>query len=184
MGPIAVAEHLRPFLPGHPLEAPTPGRAGPVAAAPFGSASILPVSWMYIAMLGPAGLRRASQVAIANANYMARRLSAHYPVLYLDESGFCAHEFIVDLRAFKKTAGIEVDDVAKRLMDFGFHSPTMSFPVPGTLMIEPTESESRRELDRFCDAMIVIREEIRALQGSGDDPPRARCETRRTRPRW
>jgi glycine dehydrogenase len=169
MGPIAVAEHLEPFVPGHPLESPEPGRVGPVAAAPFGSASILPISWMYIAMLGPEGLKRASQVAIANANYMAHRLKAHYPILYLGETGFCAHEFIVDARAFKKTAGIDVEDIAKRLMDYGFHSPTMSFPVPGTLMIEPTESESKQELDRFCDAMISIREDIRALeQGRGD----------------
>ena len=169
MGPIAVAEHLKPFLPGHPLESPDRGQVGPVAAAPFGSASILPISWMYIVMLGAEGLKRASQVAIANANYMAQRLRPHYPVLYHGEGGFCAHEFIIDARAFKKTAGIDVEDIAKRLMDFGFHSPTMSFPVPGTLMIEPTESESKPELDRFCDAMIAIREEIRALeQGRGD----------------
>jgi glycine dehydrogenase len=169
MGPIAVAEHLKPFLPGHPLESLDRGHVGPVAAAPFGSASILPISWMYIVMLGAEGLKRASQVAIANANYMAQRLRPHYPVLYHGEGGFCAHEFIIDARAFKKTAGIDVEDIAKRLMDFGFHSPTMSFPVPGTLMIEPTESESKPELDRFCDAMIAIREEIRALeQGRGD----------------
>jgi glycine dehydrogenase len=159
VGPICVAEHLAPFLPGHP-SAQVGGRSaiGPVAAAPWGSAGILPIPWMYIRMMGPDGLRRATEVAILNANYVAQRLSAHFPILYTGESGLVAHECIVDTRTLK-AAGIEVDDVAKRLMDYGFHAPTMSFPVPGTLMIEPTESESRQELDRFCDALIAIRAE-------------------------
>jgi glycine dehydrogenase len=172
MGPIAVAEHLAPFLPGHPLR---PAKdVGPVAAAPYGSASIQTISWAYIALMGPAGLTRATEVAILNANYMAHRLAPHYPVLYRGRNGRVAHEFVLDLRPFKKTAGIEVEDVAKRLMDYGFHAPTMSFPVPGTLMIEPTESESRAELDRFCEAMIRIREEIRAVEegkADGEDNP-------------
>ena len=165
MGPICVAPHLAPFLPGHPV-IPTGGNEGigPVSAAPWGSASILPISWAYIALMGSAGLTRATEVAILNANYMAARLGKHYPVLYSGGKGRVAHEFILDLRPFKTTAGIEAEDVAKRLMDYSFHAPTMSFPVPGTLMIEPTESESRAELDRFCDAMIRIREEIRAIE--------------------
>jgi len=165
MGPIAVAPHLAPFLPGHPVVATGGAQAiGPVAAAPWGSASILTISWAYIALMGSAGLTRASEVAILNANYMAARLSPHYPVLYSGERGRVAHEFILDLRPFKASAGIEAEDVAKRLMDFGFHAPTLSFPVAGTLMIEPTESESREELDRLVDALIVIREEIRAIE--------------------
>jgi glycine dehydrogenase len=165
MGPIGVAGHLVPFLPGHPVTGlGGPQSVGAVAAAPFGSPSILPISWMYIRMMGAAGLRRATEVAILNANYMARRLEAHYPVVFTGKNGRVAHEFIVDVRPFKKTADVEVDDIAKRLMDYGFHAPTMSFPVPGTLMIEPTESESKAELDRFCDAMIAIREEIRAIE--------------------
>jgi len=165
MGPIAVAEHLVPYLPGHPVIATGGERAiGPVSAAPFGSASILPISWAYIALMGERGLRKASQVAILNANYMARRLAPHYPILYTGQHDLVAHEFILDLRRFKESAGIAVDDVAKRLMDFGFHAPTMSWPVAGTMMIEPTESESREELDRYCDAMIAIREEIRAIE--------------------
>ncbi len=169
MGPIGCTAELAPFLPGHPLVAGVGGESamGPVSAAPWGSASILPISWVYIALMGAEGLTRASQVAILNANYMAKRLEDHYPVLYLGEQGRCAHEFILDLRPFKKSAGIEAEDVAKRLMDYGFHAPTMSFPVAGTLMIEPTESESPAELDRFCDAMIAIREEIRAIE-NGD----------------
>jgi glycine dehydrogenase len=165
MGPICVAEHLAPFLPGHPL-VPTGGDAaiGPVSAAPYGSPGILPISWTYIALMGEAGLRRASQVAILNANYMARRLEPHYPILYTGPSGFVAHEFILDTRGFRESADVSVDDIAKRLMDFGIHAPTMSWPVAGTLMIEPTESESRRELDRFCEAMIAIREEIREIE--------------------
>jgi glycine dehydrogenase len=168
MGPIGVAAHLAPFLPGHPC---LPGRPspGPVSAAPFGSASILPISWMYIAMMGPDGLARASEVAILNANYMAKRLEGHYAILYTGKKGRVAHEFIVDARPFKKTADVDVDDIAKRLMDYGFHAPTMSFPVAGTLMIEPTESESKAELDRFCEALIAIRAEIREIEEGRTD---------------
>ncbi|HVQ31429.1 MAG TPA: aminomethyl-transferring glycine dehydrogenase [Vicinamibacteria bacterium] len=165
MGPIGVAAHLAPFLPGHPLadsRGETPA-VGPVSAAPFGSASILPISWMYIAMMGGAGLKRATEIAILNANYMAKRLASHYEIVYAGKNGRVAHEFIVDCRDFKKV-GIEAEDIAKRLMDYGFHAPTMSFPVAGTLMIEPTESEPRSELDRFCDAMISIREEVREVE--------------------
>ena len=161
VGPIGVKSHLTPFLPGHGTMA---RKEGAVCAAPFGSASILPITWMYISMMGGEGLKRASQLAILNANYISRRLEEHYPVLYTGSSGLVAHECILDLRPLKETSGISVDDVAKRLIDFGFHAPTMSFPVAGTLMIEPTESESREELDRFCDAMIKIREEIRAVE--------------------
>ncbi len=184
VGPIAVAEHLAPFLPGHPVidprgdstaDAATASQAiGPVAAAPFGSPGILPISWMYIGLMGEPGLKKASQVAILNANYMAHRLREHYPVLYTGNNGRVAHEFIIDLREFKKTAHIEVEDVAKRLMDYGFHAPTMSWPVPGTLMIEPTESESRAECDRLCDALIAIRKEIRDIEQdniAADDSP-------------
>ncbi len=170
MGPICVAGHLEPFLPGHPVISTGGGEAiGPVSAAPWGSASILPISWTYIAMMGADGLTRATEVAILNANYMAARLKEHYPVLYRGAKGRVAHEFILDLRPFKASAGIEAEDVAKRLMDFSFHAPTMSFPVPGTLMIEPTESETKAELDRFCEAMIAIREEIRAIEEGGID---------------
>ncbi|WP_213875298.1 aminomethyl-transferring glycine dehydrogenase [Pseudomonas sp. dw_358] len=161
VGPIGVKSHLAPFLPGHATMA---RKQGAVCAAPFGSASILPITWMYIRMMGGAGLTRASQLAILNANYIARRLEEHYPVLYTGSNGLVAHECILDLRPLKDSSGISVDDVAKRLIDFGFHAPTMSFPVAGTLMIEPTESESREELDRFCDAMVKIREEIRAVE--------------------
>jgi glycine dehydrogenase len=164
MGPIAVAAHLAPFLPGDPAAPRGTAPAGPVSAAAHGSASILPISWVYIALMGPEGLRKATAVAILNANYMAERLRGHYDVLYTGARGRVAHEFILDARPFKKSAGVEVDDIAKRLMDFGFHAPTMSFPVAGTLMIEPTESESREELDRFCDALVAIREEIRAVE--------------------
>jgi glycine dehydrogenase len=164
MGPIGVAAHLAPFLPGHPVTGMGGAQSfGTVSAAPYGSPSILTISWVYIALMGAQGLTKATQVAILNANYMAKRLETHYPVLYTGARGRVAHEFIVDARPFK-AAGIEVDDIAKRLMDYGFHAPTMSFPVAGTLMIEPTESESKAELDRFCDAMIAIREEIRAVQ--------------------
>ena len=170
MGPIAVADHLAPFLPGHPVVACGGSQAlGPVAAAPWGSASVLPISWAYIALMGGEGLTRATELAILNANYMAARLAPHYPVLYTGAAGRVAHEFILDLRPFKATAGVEAEDVAKRLMDYGFHAPTMSFPVPGTLMIEPTESESRAELDRFCEAMIAIRAEIREIEEGGMD---------------
>jgi glycine dehydrogenase len=157
VGPIGVKSHLIPFLPGHHV---LENQNAPVCAAPWGSASILPISWTYIKLMGQEGLKFASQVAILNANYIAKRLSAHFPILYAGEGGIVAHECIVDLRPLKDETGVTVDDVAKRLMDFGFHAPTMSFPVPGTLMIEPTESEDRIELDRFCDAMIAIRAEI------------------------
>jgi glycine dehydrogenase len=165
MGPICVAAHLAPFLPGHPV-VPTGGEhaIGPISAAPWGSASILTISYAYIAMMGPDGLRRATQVAIANANYVARRLAGHYPVLYTGQNGMVAHECIVDVRHLKATSGVEVGDIAKRLMDYGFHAPTISFPVAGTMMIEPTESESKAELDRFCDALIAIRQEIREIE--------------------
>ena len=162
VGPIGVKAHLAPFLPGHGEQLER--KQGAVSAAPFGSASILPITWMYIRMMGGQGLKRASQAAILGANYIARRLEEHYPVLYTGENGLVAHECILDLRPLKETSGINVDDVAKRLVDFGFHAPTMSFPVAGTLMVEPTESESKQELDRFCDAMIRIREEIRAVE--------------------
>ena len=166
VGPIGVKSHLAPFLPGH---AALENTTGAVCAAPFGSASILPITWMYIRMMGGAGLTRASQMAILNANYIARRLEEHYPVLYTGSNGLVAHECILDLRPLKDSSGISVDDVAKRLIDFGFHAPTMSFPVAGTLMIEPTESESKEELDRFCDAMVAIREEIRAVENGSVD---------------
>ncbi|QEU05667.1 aminomethyl-transferring glycine dehydrogenase [Pseudomonas oryzihabitans] len=167
VGPIGVKAHLAPFLPGH---ARLERKEGAVCAAPCGSASILPISWMYLKMMGSAGLTRASQIAILSANYIARRLEEHYPVLYSGTGGLVAHECILDLRPLKDSSGVTVDDVAKRLIDFGFHAPTMSFPVAGTLMIEPTESESKQELDRFCDAMIAIREEIRALEAGTLDP--------------
>lgn len=165
MGPIGVAEHLAPFLSGHTV-VKTGGENGipAISAAPFGSASILTISYAYIAMMGEAGLIDATRMAILNANYIKDRLSEHYPILYTGKTGRSAHEFIIDLRPFKQSAGIETVDVSKRLMDFGFHSPTMSFPVAGTLMIEPTESESKEELDRFCDAMIEIRNEIREIE--------------------
>jgi glycine cleavage system P protein (glycine dehydrogenase) len=169
VGPIGVKAHLAPYLPAHPLETGE-NAVGPVSAAPFGSAGILCISWAYIALMGAAGLTQATKVAIASANYIATRLQGYYPVLYKGKSGRVAHECIVDLRQFKKSAGIEVEDVAKRLMDYGFHAPTMSFPVPGTLMIEPTESESKAELDRFCDAMISIFGEIRAIETGEADP--------------
>jgi glycine dehydrogenase len=166
VGPVCCAKHLVPFLPGHPLAGWVGGEKaiGPVAAAPLGSASILTISWAYIAMMGGPGLTRASEIAILAANYMENRLVEHYPVLYRGENGRVAHEFILDLRPFKASAGVEAEDVAKRLMDYGFHAPTMSFPVPGTLMIEPTESETRAELDRLCDALIAIRGEIREVE--------------------
>ncbi len=163
VGPIGVKGHLSSFLPGHPTARGSTG-VGPVAAAPYGSASILPITWMYLAMMGGSGLTHATTVAILNANYIAARLQPYYPVLYKGRHGSVAHECIVDLRQFKRTAGVEVEDVAKRLMDYGFHAPTMSWPVPGTMMIEPTESESKEELDRFCEAMIAIYGEIRAVE--------------------
>nr|ADI22587.1 glycine cleavage system protein P (pyridoxal-binding), C-terminal domain [uncultured Rhizobium sp. HF0500_10F10] len=161
MGPIAVKSHLAPHLPGHPQ---TGGEAGPVSAAPFGSPSILPISWSYCLMMGGAGLTQATKVAILNANYIARRLQDAYPVLYKAKNGRVAHECIIDTRILQDSAGVTVDDVAKRLVDCGFHAPTMSWPVSGTLMIEPTESEPKAELDRFCDAMLAIREEARAIE--------------------
>jgi glycine dehydrogenase len=169
VGPIGVGKHLAPFLPGHPLAETSKGAVGPVSSAPQGSASILPISFAYIAMMGGAGLTKATQVAILNANYMAHRLDGPFAVLYRGARGRVAHEFILDCRPFKKSAGIEAEDIAKRLMDYGFHAPTMSFPVPGTLMIEPTESESRAELDRFCDALIAIRKEIAAIEDGAAD---------------
>ncbi len=168
VGPVAVRAHLAPFLPGDPLG--THGQpVGPVSAAGFGSAGILPIPWAYIALMGPDGLARATAVAIASANYLAARLDEHYPVLYTGAKGRVAHECILDLRAITRTTGVTAEDVAKRLMDYGFHAPTLSFPVAGTLMVEPTESESLAELDRFCEAMIAIREEI-ARVGAGEWP--------------
>ncbi|ORY43386.1 glycine dehydrogenase [Rhizoclosmatium globosum] len=165
MGPIGVKTHLAKFLPNHPV-VPTsgPDGIGPVSAAPWGSASILPISWAYLKMMGDDGLRKATQVALLNANYMLKRLAGEYKILFTDANGFCAHEFILDTRVFGASSKVEAIDIAKRLHDYGFHSPTMSFPVPNTLMIEPTESESKAELDRFCDAMLKIREEIRAIE--------------------
>jgi len=176
VGPIGVLGHLAPFLPNHPVVAGVNRAAGgrrsvgAIAAAPWGSAGILPISWAYITMMGASGLRQATQTAILNANYIAHRLAPHYPVLYTGKNGMVAHECIVDLRSLRESCGVTVDDVAKRLVDYGFHAPTMSFPVPDTLMIEPTESEAKRELDRFCDAMISIRQEIAAVESGAADP--------------
>jgi glycine dehydrogenase len=170
VGPIAVREHLADFLPGHPLIADQVGYrdgVGAVASAPWGSAGILPITWAYIAMMGEDGLRRATEVAILNANYIAARLSPHYPVLYTGANGLVAHECIIDIRGIQHDTDVTNEDIAKRLVDYGFHAPTMSFPVAGTLMIEPTESEPKVELDRFCDAMIVIKAEIDAI-GAGE----------------
>jgi glycine dehydrogenase len=179
VGPVAVRGHLAPFLPRHPV---LPGiavvgaaadatgdraRTGPVAAAPFGSAGILPISWAYLAMMGPDGLLDATRVAILNANYIARRLDPYFPVLYTGQNGLVAHECILDLRQITAQTDVTAEDVAKRLIDYGFHAPTMSFPVAGTLMVEPTESENLFEIDRFCDAMIAIAGEI-AKVGSGE----------------
>ncbi len=175
MGPIGVKSHLAPYLPDHPIVggvnplAGADGTMGPVSAAPWGSASILTISWAYIAMMGAAGLRKATLVAILNANYIAKRLAAYFPVLYTGKNNMVAHECIIDLRAIKAATGITVDDIAKRLIDYGFHAPTVSFPVADTLMIEPTESENKRELDRFCDAMIKIRSEIAAIESGEID---------------
>jgi glycine dehydrogenase len=165
MGPICVKAHLAPFLPGHTGHC----TGGAVSAAPYGSASILLISYGYIRMLGAEGVKKATEYAILNANYMRARLEGAYDILYRNNNGHVAHEFIVDLRPFKKTADIEAEDVAKRLIDYGFHAPTMSFPVPGTIMIEPTESEDKGELDRFCDALLSIREEIRAIEDGTAD---------------
>ncbi|MCV6606265.1 MAG: aminomethyl-transferring glycine dehydrogenase [Porticoccaceae bacterium] len=166
MGPIGVGKHLEPFLAAHPLQA-VPGTDmanGTISAAPWGSASILPISWMYIRMMGREGMKKATEMAIVNANYLAKKLSDHYPVLYTGKNGFIAHECIIDIRPLKEATGISEEDIAKRLMDFGYHAPTMSFPVAGTLMIEPTESESKAELDRFIEAMITIRNEMSKVQ--------------------
>jgi glycine dehydrogenase len=175
MGPIGVAEHLAPFLPGHPVVKTGGAQAiGAVSAAPWGSPSILPISWMYIRMLGAEGVTLATKLAILNANYVAKRLEGHFEVLYRGRDGTVAHECIVDPRRLKAATGVDAIDIAKRLIDYGFHAPTVSFPVPGTLMVEPTESESKEELDRFCDAMIAIREEIRRVEtgewAQGDNP--------------
>jgi len=173
VGPIGVAAHLAPFLPAHPMLAeagPAATSHGPVSAAPFGSASILPISYAYIRMMGPDGLKRATEVAILNANYMAARLAEHYPVLYRGAQGMVAHECILDCRGFQQNGGASVEDIAKRLQDYGFHAPTMSWPVTGTLMVEPTESETKGELDRFIDAMVSIRAEIRAIEQGRSDP--------------
>jgi glycine dehydrogenase len=164
MGPIGVKTHLAPFLPGHPERAGAPTSIGSVAAAPYGSASILLIAWIYCLLMGGKGLTAATKVAILNANYVAKRLQAHYPLLYKDRFKRVAHECIIDVRPLQNSAGVTVDDIAKRLIDYGFHAPTMSFPVPGTFMIEPTESESKYEIDRFCDAMIAIRREIRTIE--------------------
>ncbi|GAA2507948.1 aminomethyl-transferring glycine dehydrogenase [Streptomyces gobitricini] len=171
VGPVGVREHLAPYLPNHPLQ-PSAGPdtgVGPISAAPWGSAGILPISWAYVRLMGGEGLKRATQVAVLAANYIAKRLEPHYPVLYTGPAGLVAHECIVDLRPISKTTGVSVDDIAKRLIDYGFHAPTMSFPVAGTLMIEPTESEDLAELDRFCDTMIAIRAEIEKV-ASGEWP--------------
>jgi glycine dehydrogenase len=176
VGPVAVRAHLRPFLPNHPLQ-PAAGPStgpGPISAAPWGSASILPISWAYIRLMGPDGLKQATQVAVLNANYMAKRLAPSFPVLYTGQNDLVAHECIIDLRDITKETGVTVEDVAKRLIDYGFHAPTMSFPVAGTFMIEPTESEDRGELDRFCFAMNAIRDEIDRVAGGewpADDNP-------------
>ncbi|MGB1140912.1 MAG: glycine dehydrogenase (aminomethyl-transferring), partial [Halioglobus sp.] len=176
MGPIGVGEHLRPFLPSNPVS-PVPGLPEDndvVSGAPFGSASILPISWAYIALMGASGLTEATKVAILSANYIAYRLKDHYPVLYTGGSGNVAHECILDIRPIAEDSGVTEEDIAKRLIDYGFHAPTMSFPVAGTLMVEPTESESLAELDRFCDALIAIREEVRQVQEGkfpADDNP-------------
>ena len=173
VGPIGVAKHLAPFLPAtssinYQPSAIDSAATGPVAAAPYGSASILTITWMYIRMMGAEGLKRASEVAILNANYIAKRLDRYFPVLFKGKRGLVAHECILDLRQWK-SAGIEVEDVAKRLMDYGFHAPTISWPVAGTMMVEPTESEAKHELDRFCDAMISIHAEIHAIANGKAD---------------
>jgi glycine dehydrogenase len=170
VGPIGVKQHLAPYLPGHPFVKVGGSKAiPPVSGAPWGSASILPISWAYIKMMGGRGLTHATKITLLNANYILSRLKPHYPILYTNNKGRCAHEFILDVRKFKDTAGIEAIDIAKRLQDYGFHAPTMSWPVSNTLMIEPTESESKDEMDRFCDALISIRKEIEAIE-TGEQP--------------
>jgi glycine dehydrogenase len=176
VGPVAVREHLAPYLPSHHLH-PEPGKRdgiGPISSAPYGSAGVLPISWAYVRLMGAAGLTTATSVAVVSANYVAHRLGEHFPVLYRGHNGLVAHECILDLRPLTKQTGVTVDDVAKRLIDYGFHAPTMSFPVAGTLMVEPTESEDLAELDRFVDAMIAIRGEIdrvAAAEWSAADSP-------------
>jgi glycine dehydrogenase len=170
VGPISVAKHLVPFLPTHPVVSINGGKGiGPVASAPWGSAGVLAISWTYIKMMGADGLKHATEIAILNANYMASRLKKYYPIVYTGKNERVAHEFIIDLRPIKASADVEVEDVAKRLMDYGFHAPTTSFPVPGTLMIEPTESESKDELDRYCDALISIRQEVAEIESGRAD---------------
>ena len=183
VGPIGVRSHLAPYLPNHPLQAaagPATG-SGPISGAPWGSASILPITWAYLRLMGPDGLARATATAILSANYIARRLGEHFPVLYSGTSGLVAHECILDLRGITATTGVTVDDVAKRLIDYGFHAPTMSFPVAGTLMVEPTESEDLREVDRFVEAMIAIKAEIDRVAGgewsAADSPLRGAPHT-------
>jgi glycine dehydrogenase len=179
VGPVAVRSHLTPFLPGNPL-GPPDQVCGPVSATKFGSASILPISWMYIRLMGATGLRDATAAAILSANYVAQRLDAAFPVLYRGERGYVAHECILDLRDITKNTGVTVDDVAKRLMDYGFHAPTMSFPVAGTLMVEPTESETLHELDRFCNAMLAIRSEIDRVDSGEWTSDETHCGTLHT----
>ena len=171
MGPIVCKDHLSDYLPGHTQTKTGGDKAIPaISAAPFGSSSILPISWAYMAMMGSDGLNKATRVAILNANYMAKKLEKHFPILYRGISGLSAHEFIIDIRPIKDQSGINEEDIAKRLMDYGFHAPTMSWPVPGTMMIEPTESESKTELDRFCKAMISIKNEIDDVLAGNLDP--------------
>ncbi|HEY0774373.1 MAG TPA: glycine dehydrogenase (aminomethyl-transferring), partial [Nocardioidaceae bacterium] len=169
VGPVAVREHLAPYLPSHPMHPETEKRdgIGPISAAPYGSAGILPISWTYVRMMGGEGLTRATAVAVLSANYIAHRLREHFPVLYRGHNDLVAHECILDLRPLTKSTGVTVDDVAKRLIDYGFHAPTMSFPVAGTLMVEPTESEDLAEIDRFCEAMIAIKAEADRV-GAGE----------------
>jgi len=170
MGPIGVKSHLANYLPSHPLvDCGGKDGIGPVSAAPWGSPSILPISWMYIRMMGAEGLTLASKIAILNANYVAKRLDEHFPVVYKGSGGFVAHECIIDLKPVKTSADISVDDIAKRLIDYGYHAPTVSWPVPNSMMIEPTESESKAELDRFCDTMISIRKEISQIESGQFD---------------
>jgi glycine dehydrogenase len=191
VGPVAVREHLAPYLPSHPMH-PDPDRRegiGPVSAAPYGSAGILPISWTYVKMMGAVGLSRATAVAVLSANYIAHRLREHFPVLYTGHNGLVAHECILDLRALTKASGVSVEDVAKRLIDYGFHAPTMSFPVTGTLMVEPTESEDLTEIDRFCEAMIAIKTEadrVAAGEWGVEDSPlrRAPHTTRALAEEW
>lgn len=172
MGPIAVKSHLAPFLPAHPVVKDgitIPESFGCVSAAPWGSAAILPISWTYIKLMGAKGLRHASEIAILNANYMKAKLQKEYKILYQGKNNTVAHEFILDVRDFKKTCNVEAMDIAKRLQDYGFHAPTVSFPVANTLMVEPTESEDRQELDKFCTALLLIREEIRQIEEGKSD---------------